>query len=89
LEVVEFSDISELRKREMTYINSNDKCVNIVKSYTSQEEKRFMKEQKMELLDSIETCEIFIPLRDAARGREEGGAECDRLTEGGTHSYHR
>ena len=40
LEVLQFSDISELRKREMTYINSNDKCVNIVKSYTSQEEKK-------------------------------------------------
>jgi hypothetical protein len=60
LEVLQFSDISELRKREMTYINSNDKCVNIVKSYTSQEEKRLVKEQKMQLLESIETCEIRI-----------------------------
>lgn len=60
LEVVQFSDISELRKREMSFINSTDKCVNIVKSYTSQEEKRLVKEQKMQLLESIETSEIRI-----------------------------
>ena len=61
LEVVQFSDISELRKIEMAFINSIDNCVNIVKSYTSQEEKRLAKEQKMQLLESIETCEIRIP----------------------------
>jgi len=61
LEVVQFSDISELRKIEMAFINSTENCVNIVKSYTSQEEKRLVKEQKMQLLESIETSEIPMP----------------------------
>ncbi len=45
----------------MAFINSTENCVNIVKSYTSQEEKRLVKEQKMQLLESIETCEIRVP----------------------------
>ena len=61
LEVVEFSNISELRKREMFYINSTDNCVNTVKSYISQEEQIQLKEETRRILDSIETCEIRIP----------------------------
>ena len=61
LEVVEFSDISELRKREMVFINSTDDCVNIVKSYISQEEHTQLKEETRRILDTIETCEIRIP----------------------------
>jgi group I intron endonuclease len=68
LEVVEFSNISELRKREMFYINSTDNCVNTVKSYISQEEQTQLKEETRRILDSIETCEIRIPIGAAARG---------------------
>ena len=65
LEVVEFQDISELRKREMIHINSNKNCVNIIKSYTPgrTEEKKRLKEHNERLLESIETCEIRIPVR--------------------------
>ena len=60
LEAVEFSNISELRKREMFYINTTDNCVNTVKSYISQEEQTQLKEETKRILDSIETCEISI-----------------------------
>lgn len=73
LEVVEFQDISELRKREMIHINSNQNCVNIRKSYTPgrTEEKKRLKEHNERLLESIETCEIRIPVRGGGGGRKE------------------
>lgn len=63
LEVVEFSDISELRKREMVFINSTNDCVNIVKSYIPGRNKDKLRQKQMnqQLLDTIETCEIPMP----------------------------
>lgn len=69
----------------MFYINSTDNCVNTVKSYISQEEQTQLKEETRRILDSIETCEIRIPIGAAARG-EGGGRRRMRPTDGRGHT---